>query len=141
VGTIVDTDGIKRASRKGCLNHPIELKRQLAALACEPNISVAKLALKHGLNANLLFRWRRQYRSGDFGASAAEQPATTEPGHAAALELLPVLNSALMCKSKVRAAPDERVIEIVLSDVTVRLRGDVNSLALSTVLDCLARRR
>src|SRR4029077_20111678 len=100
-----------RASRKGCPNHPIEFKRQLAALACEPNVSVAKLALKHGLNANLLFRWRRQYRSGDFGTPAPEEPMTTEPRHATPLTLLSVVNSTSMCKCNDAAAPGECVIE------------------------------
>ena len=134
------TDSVMRASRKGCPNHPIELKRQLAALACEPNVSVAKLALKHGLNANLLFRWRRQYRSGDFGTSASEEPMEIEPPqHAAALTLLPVVKST--CKSKVGSAAGRCVIEIVLADVTVRLQGDVSPVALRTVLDCLVRSR
>ena len=130
-----------KVGRKGCPNHPIELKRQLAALACEPNVSVAKLALKHGLNANLLFRWRRQYRSGEFGTPAPEEPMTTEPRHAAPLTLLPVVNSTSMCKSKVAGVPGECVIEIVLADVTVRLQGGVSPLALRTVLDCLSSRR
>nr|WP_249172042.1 transposase [Burkholderia vietnamiensis] len=47
----------KRASRKGCPNHPIDFKRRSAELACEPGVSVSKLALEHGLNANQLFRW------------------------------------------------------------------------------------
>jgi transposase len=135
------TDSVLRASRKGCPNHPIDFKRQLAALACASNISVAKLALKHGINANLLFRWRRQYRAGCFGASASEDSMTTEPSHVAALKLLPVVSAASMGKSKVATAPGEFVIEILLGDATVRLRGEVDPVTLSTLLDCLARRR
>jgi transposase len=126
-----------RASRKGCPNHPIDFKRQLAALACASNISVAKLALKHGINANLLFRWRRQYRAGCFGASGAEFTMLSEPR----LKLLPVVSATSMGKSKVATAPGEPVIEILLVDATVRLRGEVNPVTLNTVLDCLARRR
>jgi transposase len=62
------TAGTRRPTRKGCPNHPIEFKRGLAAAACDPEVSVAKLALEHGVNTNLLFRWRRQYRMGMFGA-------------------------------------------------------------------------
>jgi len=36
--------------------------------ACTPGTSVAKLALEHGVNTNLLFKWRREYRAGKFGA-------------------------------------------------------------------------
>jgi transposase-like protein len=50
------TEAVKRASHEGCPNHPIDLKRLLSALACEPEESVAKLTLTHGINANLLFK-------------------------------------------------------------------------------------
>lgn len=136
VGTIVATDSVARTSRKGCPNHPIDFKRQLAALACAPNVSVAKLALKHGINANMLFKWRRQYRAGLFG-TAAEGAVVAGPGR-----LLPVVvTSASMGKSKVAAALGEPVIEIVLAHATVRVRGGVNPITLGTVLDCLARHR
>ena len=46
VGTTLTTNGIARVTRKGRPNHPLEFKRQLAELACEPGISVAKLALE-----------------------------------------------------------------------------------------------
>ncbi|MBA0136939.1 transposase [Escherichia coli] len=44
--------------RKGCPNYPPEFKQQLVAASCEPGISISKLALENGINANLLFKWR-----------------------------------------------------------------------------------
>ncbi|HCB8798343.1 TPA: transposase [Escherichia coli] len=41
--------------RKGCPNYPPEFKQQLVAASCEPGISISKLALENGINANLLF--------------------------------------------------------------------------------------
>jgi transposase len=41
--------------------HSAELKAQLIALCQQPGVSVAGVALSHGLNANLLRRWIRQY--------------------------------------------------------------------------------
>ncbi|RJF92279.1 transposase [Noviherbaspirillum saxi] len=35
-------------------NFPIEFIARVAALACEPGVSVSKLAREHGLNPNLL---------------------------------------------------------------------------------------
>ncbi|WP_244469349.1 transposase, partial [Escherichia coli] len=32
--------------------------------SCEPGISISKLALENGINANLLFKWRQQWREG-----------------------------------------------------------------------------
>jgi transposase len=66
VGTILASSGLRRTSRKGCPNHAVEFKRRLAIAACEPGVSVARLALEHRINANLLFKWRRQYRAGKF---------------------------------------------------------------------------
>lgn len=55
-----------RPTRKGRSNHPLEFKRTLAQRACEPGVSVSKLAQEHGINANQLFKWRRHYRAGLF---------------------------------------------------------------------------
>ncbi|WP_239507517.1 transposase, partial [Serratia marcescens] len=50
--------------RKGCPNYSSEFKHQLVAASCEPGISISKLALENGINANLLFKWRQQWREG-----------------------------------------------------------------------------
>ena len=42
--------------RKGCPNYPPDLNHQLVAASCEPRISISKLALENGINANLLFK-------------------------------------------------------------------------------------
>lgn len=36
-------------------------KRRVVAESAEPGVSVASVARRHGLNANLLFNWRRRY--------------------------------------------------------------------------------
>ncbi|WP_434082717.1 transposase [Escherichia coli] len=59
--------------RKGCPNYPPEFKQQLVAASCEPGISISKLALENGINANLLFKWRQQWREGSF--SPSESPS------------------------------------------------------------------
>ncbi|WP_260444768.1 transposase [Burkholderia sp. Bp8986] len=38
----------------------------MAKLACEPGVSVARFAMEHGLNANLVFKWRRSSRAGEY---------------------------------------------------------------------------
>ena len=101
--------------------------------ACEPEVSVAKLALKHGINANLLFKWRRQYRAGQF--IVTEQCATVEP-----VALLPVVTGSVG-KSRLAMTPAESMIEILIGEIVVRVRGGTNPVLLSTVLDCLAQRR
>lgn len=45
-------------------------RRRLVALSNAPGASVAKVALRHGVNANLLFNWRRRY--GAIGLAGSE---------------------------------------------------------------------
>lgn len=39
-----------------------EAKRELVEACLQPGISVARMALEHGINANLLRKWINQYR-------------------------------------------------------------------------------
>lgn len=134
-GTILAIDSVTKASRKGRPNYPMDFKRELAAQACAPDVSVAKLALKHGINANMLFKWRRQYRAGRF--DVAEGGKIADP-----VTLIPVITPEVTLR-KPAPAPKrgEPMIEMVIGDVTVRLRGGADAILLSTVLDCLAQRR
>ena len=45
--------------RKGRPNYSPEFKQLLVAASCEPGISISKMALENGINANLLFKWRQ----------------------------------------------------------------------------------
>lgn len=42
----------------------VEQKRQMVQETLAPGASVATIARRHGVNANQLFSWRRQYRRG-----------------------------------------------------------------------------
>jgi transposase len=44
-----------------------EEKRRIVEEALQPGASAASVARRYGLNANLLFRWRRQYLKGRLG--------------------------------------------------------------------------
>ena len=52
----------KRAPRR---RHPVELKAQVLRECAEPGASIAQIAMAHGLNANLVHKWRRQAERGD----------------------------------------------------------------------------
>jgi len=41
--------------------HSIEFKTELVSICRQPGISVSAVALSHGVNANLLRRWMRQF--------------------------------------------------------------------------------
>jgi len=133
----LDTDEVVVArGRAGRPNYPTEFKRRLAVEACDPEISVAKLALRYGLNANMLFKWRRQYRAGLFGTHSSSCQTAETP------LFLPVVTSATPCQAKAaKVASDEAgYIEILRGDSRIRVCGDVTASALHLVLDCLAAR-
>src|SRR5574337_2131835 len=132
----------RRPTRKGCPNHPLEFKRGLAAAACDPSVSVAKLALEHGVNTNLLFKWRRHYRSGRFGVpdpthlpspmAVSDERAERRAG---SITLLPVELPAPPVEPSVTCS----CLEVVFARVTVRISGTPAVSTLRTVLDTLAR--
>ena len=143
VGTKVTSVRGKVSSRKGRPNYPIDFKRRMAAAACAADVSVARLGQEHGINANLLFKWRRQYRAGHFGVVNTDQaillPVTT-PGlvHAGVAEEMsaPFPLNAPQAKSA-GLAVTESCIEIDIAGLTVRLRGEIDITQLRQVLRCL----
>lgn len=60
--------------RKGRPNYPPEFKQQLVVASCEPGVSISKLVLENGINANLLFKWRQQSREGKLLLPSSESP-------------------------------------------------------------------
>lgn len=140
------TAELQRVSRKGRPNHPLEFKRRLAQAACLPGISVAKLAQEHRINANMLFKWRRHYRAGRFGAvdqEGAVAAAVAMPLPASSFQLLPVIESVVSVTADAgdREAQQMDGIEVVFPVATVRVGRTADPVLLRTVLDCLARRR
>lgn len=96
----------------------------------EPNASVAVVARRHGINANLLFTWRRR-----FGSAGPERPH--EP-----VDIVPVTIAADNAPGA-PAAPSATSgrIEIVLSaGERVIVGADVEAAALARVIKVLSRR-
>lgn len=111
-------------SRKGRPNYPTDFKLRLAQQACEPGVSVSRLAREHGINANMLFKWRRHYRAGLLGSVPASPL------------LLPVAIADASGSSTSHAAPPGR-IEIVIADAIVRIDGAVDPATVRAVLQGL----
>jgi transposase len=101
---------------------------------------VAKLAAKHGVNANLLFKWRRHYRAGKFGALVPEGASVAATARPTSATLLPVLAPAPTMDRPSDFDVSRSHIEIILASATVRVCGEVSSATLHTVLECLAHR-
>lgn len=83
------------AKRRTRRRHEAGLKQRVLAECAVPGASVAKVAMAHGLNANLVHKWRRDGRaSAELGAPtfvpvamAASLPAVNESAQFVDLEL------------------------------------------------------
>ena len=67
-------DTIETKKRTRVRAYPAEFKAQLVAECEQPGASVAKVALAHGLNANMLHTWRRDVRGVPAGGRSGAQP-------------------------------------------------------------------
>ena len=108
----------EQKKRRRSMNYPLEFKRRLAQQACDESVSVAQLAMQHGLNTNMVFRWRRQLRAGLLGTATQFLPVAlaAEPkqpidgvGSAGSIEIQ--LGQATIC---IRGVPDPATLALVL---------------------------
>ena len=130
---IMDKPVIRAPRRRR--KHTEQFKRELVARTLEPGVSVAAIAMEGGINANLLFGWRRKHVNGttQVGDAAPVQPAAV---------LLPVsIQTAQLDRTSTASTPSMRAIsgtiEIEIGNARVRLRGSVDEASLRTVLTAL----
>jgi transposase len=131
--------------RRGKRQHyEAAFKRHLVELTLVPGASVAGIALDHRINANILFRWRRQYlRELGAGApkpAAALLPVTVVSDSAQALDLISAGAPSTRARStRKRELGLGGVIEIELAGAQVRVTGEVSLEALRLVLETLSK--
>ena len=121
--------------------HPVEKKRRIVEESLLPNTSVARIARAHGVNANQVFYWRKQYQQGLLGP--APSPATLLPVQIADLavpESIPAArarNETLLCSRPPAEARPTGTIHLELAKAKLRLEGAVDPASLRVVLECL----
>jgi transposase len=119
-------------------------KRHLVELSLVPGASVAKIALDHRLNANILFKWRRQHlrelaRSAPKATAGLLPVMVTEPQGSAVQTCPPALNVGVPRRGRA-ATQSGGVIEIDLPLGRVRLTGSVDLAVVRVVIDALSHR-
>jgi len=98
----------------------------------EPDASVARVARAHGVNANQVFHWRRQYRRGVLG-----------PGNTGAVSLLPVCVTEGLAREAAQSSGEPRrrtalgMIQVELPKGQVRITGSIDAESLRVVIECL----
>ena len=121
-----------------------EEKRRIVAEALVPGAPVAAVARKHGVNANLLFGWRRLHKRGLL--EQCREPASLLPVTVTTPTMLPDRKSrptravqAVRRPAAPAIGPSHIEIELP-GDVRVRVHGRVEPEALSVVLSALRSR-
>lgn len=138
MGTTLNTS-IKTGSRKGRRNYNVDFKKRLAIAACAPGISVARLALEHGINANMLHKWRRAHLASGGGVTELAQPEflavrIAPPANTLAQRPVHPPPPRMDPPASKQAAPTPGVIEIRVRAATLRLEGAVDAATLEQVL-------
>ena len=119
--------------------HERSFKTELVQQCLAPGASVAAVALAGGINANLLFKWRRDYLRSKRSAGAASSSAAlvsvhVAPGVDGGGGLPP---SSPMTVSAQRMARSTGIIELDIAGAHLRLRGPVDEACLCSVLRAL----
>ena len=123
------------------LNQPLdrqrysrEFKRQIVKESMTPGVSIAAVARSHGINANLLHKWRSRYRHAEFAAVTAASTLTT----------VQIVNPARLAIAKPSQPTTIRTkttpssyIELHFSNTRVLVHGAPDSQTLRSVIDAL----
>ena len=105
----------------------------------EPGASVSAIALRNGINANILFKWRRAHRR---AIAVSEAPVVLLP-----VEMTPQAEVATVPAPIVATTPAPKplprsgVIEMDIAGVQLRVRGQVDEASLCSVLRALRQVR
>ena len=103
--------------------HSLEFKRRAVHASNQPGASIAGVAMAHGINANQLHKWRRQFQ--DSGLILAES------------QILPVTLIHDTEPLDTRQTVPEGCIDIQLPKARLLVRGQVDLDVLQTVLVAL----
>ena len=134
VSTAVDALGRPTGPRR---KYTIAEKRQIAEETVQPGASVALVARSHGINANLVFGWRRLFQQGLLSEAPAELPP-----------LLPVRveTPTLSPTKRAKAAPAGKQTDSgidrdrVCGGRRLCIRGRADRATLRYVIEALSRR-
>ena len=115
---------------------------RIVELASAPNASVAGVALAHGVNANLVVKWRRESRAGRMGQQGTAvqlvpvtlRPAEAEPAPAEAESVAVAMSAAAQGRDRLVSGG---VIQLQLGKARLRIEGRADPATLRVVLEAL----
>ena len=129
----VDTNGGKRRRRNK--RWPASLKREIVAATYLPGSSVSVVARQYDVNANQVFRWRRQAEN-----SSPPAPASSSVSGLVPLTITPEPEPAREDATRPTPAQSDAIVIEVGDDCRVRVGSSFDGRALKRVLDVLRKR-
>jgi transposase len=125
-----------RGSSRSRRQHERAFKDELIAQSLVPGASVASIAMKGGINANLLFKWRREHVR---AMAACAAPAATLLPVCVIPETAPpsIVQPTVPVDPAINRSSRSGVIEVEIAGAQLRLRGAVDEAMLGSVLRAL----
>ena len=123
----------------GRRQHERAFKEELVRQSLESGASVSAIALRNGINANMLFKWRRQHLR---AAGQRASPAVLLPVEVVAQAAVVTVPAPIVPMTPApKPAPRNGVIELEIAGVQLRVRGAVDEASLCSVLRALRQAR
>lgn len=139
----MDTSVVSKTDRLGRRTGPrrkylVAEKLRILEDTRRPGASIAEVARAHGINANIVFGWRRLAQRGLLRTESAESTPLL-PVKVESPTLLPTVKASSVPKAP-SATRERGVIEIEFAGgIRVRLHGPVDAMLLKRVLKTLRR--
>lgn len=116
-------------------------KRAIVEETRQRGASVASVAQQHGVNANLVFGWRRLHQQGLLEPDAAATAAPLVPVRISTPTVVAAKAPPTAPKARQRRASSGGAIDIEFAGgIRVRVQGDVDRTTLARVIDVLSSR-
>lgn len=115
----------------------VEEKLRIVKLTLEPGASVAGIALANGVNANQVFRWKRQYERGELRPAGSMRATALVPVTVAAGPEAPKLVESAIATA---APPSAGSVTIEFPGrALLSIEGAADPAVIRAVLESLAR--
>ncbi|OIN86516.1 MAG: hypothetical protein AUJ12_06140 [Alphaproteobacteria bacterium CG1_02_46_17] len=116
--------------------YSLDFKLKVLEEAAAPGASVAGIALRHRMNTNVIFRWRRMLRDGCL-TGPSEQALLPAPSNFIPVHVMdeaPAQDDRVQIETGPRDAGDGAMEIVLPSGATIRAWADVDERALARVL-------
>ena len=140
--------GFERDGRRRRLDP--QAKLELVQACMQPGVSVARLALEHAVNANLLRKWIRDYERERNGAAASKASESQAPAFVPVVQIGEIEASVTdvrgrstrmgIAQSRECMSPPSQLVAQLPNGVTLKLGCNEHDVALmSTMIETLVR--